>query len=496
MAFKLIVLLFFILCSPGFSQESNQEIQPQLSHSTLKEFWDQMNDIFDDPNFSSANLGVVIQSLETGEFFYKRNENKLFMPASNLKLFTTAAALFLLGPDYRFSTNIYKNGNVDGSILVGDLVIQGRGDPTISGRFYDNDIYTVYNLWADSLLAAGIDEITGNIIGDDNQFDDLSLGTGWAWDHESYWYSAPSSAISFNDNCVDISITIDEIKHPVVKINPDTKYVIVVNNVKYALKDSATAVDVYRERGTNLATVFGTIRDGDSVKTYVTVNNPTQYSMVILKSVLEKKGIKIGGFAIDIDDVPAGLDYAKLNKIFTHYSVPLNEIIKITNKNSHNFYAEQILKTIGLETFGLGTAENGIEASREIYQEMGIDPENMTIVDGSGVSRLNLVTPRQVVSLLNFMYKSNLFPNFYNSLPIAGIDATLGTRMKNTKAQSNVRAKAGFIEMVRSLSGYVHTGDNEPVAFTIIANNFNVPAKLVDNLQDLVCLRLANFKRK
>ncbi|MFO7446842.1 MAG: D-alanyl-D-alanine carboxypeptidase/D-alanyl-D-alanine-endopeptidase [Ignavibacteriaceae bacterium] len=481
-----------------FSQVFERDSVPKYSYSTIPEFWNQMEDIFDDPNFSNAHWGVSIQSLETGEYLYKRNEDKLFIPASTLKLFTTSAGLIALGGEYRWSTQLYANGKIDGSILQGDLVIRGTGDPTISGRFYQNDMLYVFNRWADSLLELGIDEIEGNIIGDDNEFDDIGLGAGWEWDYGSYWYSAPSGAISFNDNTVDIYVTINKQDNsPRVTIEPKTKYVILLNNVVTVPADSITSIDVYRERGTNVVNVFGTIKiNSDTVKTYVTINNPTQYSMVILKDVLEKKGIRIHGYPIDIDDMAKTLSYSKMTLLFTHYSYPLRDVVKVINKNSQNFVAEQVLKTIGMEKEYYGSAENGIEASLEIFREMGINPEGMVLADGSGLSRLNLVSPRHVITLLNYMFKSKHFTSFYNSLPIAGIDGSLGTRLKNTRAEGKIRAKPGFLENVRNLSGYAYTGDNEPVAFVIFANNFNVPVKLAENIQDLVCLRLANFRRK
>ncbi|MHB8335949.1 MAG: D-alanyl-D-alanine carboxypeptidase/D-alanyl-D-alanine endopeptidase [Ignavibacteriaceae bacterium] len=496
--YSFFALLILILAFPVFAQEAINDTTPKYSYSTLQEFWSQMNDIFNDPNFSNAQWGVVIQSLETGEYFYKRNEDKLFLPASNLKLFTTAAGLTLLGSEYKYKTNVYMNGKIDGSVLKGDLVIQGRGDPTISGRFYDGNIYKVFDDWADSLSKLGVDEITGNIIGDDNSFDEVGLGAGWSWDYESEWFAAPSSAISFNDNVVNVYVTVNKENHlPQVSIEPVTKYIIILNKVSTVPADSITSINVYRDMGTNVVTVYGTIKqNSDTVKTFVTVNNPTQYAMVVLKDVLKRMGITIDGYPIDVDDISLPLDYSKMTKLFTQYSPPLKEIIKVINKNSENFFAEQLLKTIGLETKNFGSSENGISSENKLFREMGINPEGMNIVDGSGLSRLDLVTPRQIVTLLSYMYKSKYFIPFYNSLPIAGVDGTLGNRMQNSKAQGNIRAKTGFLEGVRSLSGYAYTGDHEPVAFSIIVNNFDVPVKLAENIQDLVCLRLANFRRK
>ncbi len=496
---KILILISLIAISI-FSINAQVVIKdtiPKYSYTTVSEFWSQMEDIFNDPNFSNAHWGVLIQSLETGEYFYKRNENKLFMPASNLKLFTSSAGLASLSDDYRFTTNIFMRGRIEGSTLIGDLVVQGKGDPTLSGRFYKNDLFKVFSDWADSLLELGIDEITGNIIGDDNEFDDRGLGDGWQWDYESDWYAAPSSALSFNDNCIDIIVRADKLNGQArIDINPDTKYAVIINKVSVVKDDSITSIDVYRERGTNVVSVLGTIRKSDSVKTFVTVNNPTQFTMVVLKEIIEKKGISVGGFPIDVDDLSAPIENYELSKLFTHYSVKLKEIVKVINKNSQNFFAEQLMKTIGLEKENFGSIENGIDACNSIFQEMGINPENMIMVDGSGLSRLNLVTPKQIISLLSFMYHHKYYLSFYNSLPIAGVDGSLANRMKGTKAENNVRAKTGYIGSVRSLSGYVNTGDNEPIAFSMIVNNFTVPLKLAENIQDLVCNRLANLKRK
>lgn len=494
---KLFLFVLFISCI-GFAQETRIDTVPKYSISTVAEFSEQLGDIFEDPNFSNGIWGVSIQSLVTGEYFYKKNENKLFMPASNQKLLTSAAGLLLLGPMYRFKTEVYSTGVIDGSILNGDLIIKGFGDPTISGRFNNDDMTKIFRDWADTLLALGIDEINGNILGDDNAFDDKGLGEGWAWDYESDWFAAPSGALSFNDNCIDIVVKPGKKgEQAVLGITPETKYAIILNKVLTVGKDSNTNVQIYRERGTNVISVFGSIREGDdSLKVYATINNPTQYFVVTLKDILQKKGITVSGFASDIDDLTDPSGYSKAKLLFTHHSVFLKDILKVLNKNSHNFYAEQLLKTIGFETKGYGTAARGIDAVKSILNKIGINTDNMEIVDGSGLSRLNLISPNQITVLLNYMYKSEVFTYFYNSLPVGGIDGTMANRVRKTRAQNNVRAKTGYINGVRSISGYIFTGDKEPVAFSIIANNFTVPVVLADNLQDLVCIRLANFKRK
>lgn len=495
---RLLVIVFLTLLMTGFAQEIRFDTIPKYSFSTIPEFRDQLDDIFNDPNFNNANWGVVIQSLTTGEFFYKRNENKLFMPASNMKLFTSAAGLVQLGGDYRFKTEIYSNGTIDGTVLKGNLIVKGFGDPAISGRFYNDDATAIFRDWADSLLELGIDEIRGNIIGDDNAFEDRGLGAGWSWDYESDWYAAPSGALSLNDNCVDLVITPGKVGGIAnLQILPETKYVVIVNNITTVKKDSVTSIYATRDRGTNIIRVSGTITEKSSqVKRFVTVNNPTQFFTVVLKEVLNNKGIKVTGYATDIDDAAEQIDYESTNLLFTHYSPTLSELIRVINKSSQNFFAEQLLKSIGYEKNGYGSAASGIQTESRTIEGMGINTEGMNIVDGSGLSRLNLVTPMQVVSLLNFMYKGEQFQDFYNSLPIAGVDGSLANRMRKARTQNNVRAKTGYIGGVRSLSGYVYTGDKELIAFSMIVNNYTVPSVLADVLQDLVCLRLANFKRK
>ncbi len=496
---SVVVLCLSISISAQDSTVVGKDSLQLYSYSTISELRQQLDDIFNDTSFRNANWGVVIQSLENGEYFYKRNEDKLFVPASNLKLFTTSAGLLLLGSDYRFSTNVFINGYQSGTTIYGDLVIQGRGDPTISGRFFNNDIYYIYDTWIDSLIDLGVTNIKGNIVGDDNLFDDIGLGNGWSWDYETDWYSAQTSAISFNDNCVDITIHYDsKFDSVIVTSAPSLRSIVILNQVLLAVGSEKTNINVNRERGTNVITVSGKFRkDASDLITYSTVLNPTQFAMIVLKNRLEKRGIRVNGYAIDIDDYERVINYDDLELLFVNYSEKLSEIIKVINKGSQNFFAEQLFKTIGLEKLGFGSVVNGVNAVKEVFAEIGLNPDNIIMADGSGLSHLNMVTPRQVVELLKYMYSNKkVYYDFYNSLPIAGVDGTLGKRMKNTSAENVIRAKTGYIGFVRSLSGYAVTGDNEPIAFSMIANNFSVPVKLADNLQDLVCLRLTNFRRK
>jgi len=498
------LLLYFYSCASAqkvVESEKPSEIKTEISYSeetSLSRLKDELDQIFSDPNFSNAYWGVVIQSLETGEYFYRLNEHKSFIPASNMKLFTTAVALVKLGPDFKYKTNVYTDGEIKNGVLNGNLFVRGSGDPTISGRFNNGDVIKTFKDWADSLKNLGIKEINGDIIGDDNYFDDQYMGTGWAWDDETYWYSAHISALSFNDNCVDFEIRPGKKigDTAIVLLTPNTSYVKVVNRVLTVHRDSTTQIDFFRIPGTNIINIFGRISlKTGSYKESISIHNPTLYTVTVFKEVLESKGIRVNGKPIDIDDTNFSPNYDEMRVLASYESPPLSEIIKVINKRSQNFYAEQVFRTLGKIFGGEGSTQKSVEVVKNALAQMGIAPESISIYDGSGLSRLNLVTPFQILTLLNYMYRHEYFSYFYESLPIAGVDGTLETRMRRTKAQGNVRAKTGYVQYTRSLSGYVKTIDGELVAFAMMVNNYLVPVSTANMVQDIVCQRLANFSR-
>jgi D-alanyl-D-alanine carboxypeptidase/D-alanyl-D-alanine-endopeptidase (penicillin-binding protein 4) len=502
MFIKLIASSFTIIllsCSVSLLAQTKDTtgIKKSVSFNLLNELREQLDDSFNDPNFNHAFWGVLVKSLKTGEIIYKRNADKLFNPASNTKLFTSAAALSLLGSDFVYQTNLYANGIIKNNKLAGDLIIQGSGDPTISNRFFNGNVTSIFEAWADSLISKGITEISGNLYGDDASFDNFGSGRGWLLDNESAWFSAPSGALSFNDNTLMIEVKPTEINFPAeIKVIPNTKYVTVMQKVLTVDTNSEQSIKISRLSGSNLISVNGKIKkDSKPVIEYVSIADPTLFFLTVLREVFEQKGISVKGKIGSISIAEKIILAENLSLLFTHESVPLHMIVKELNKNSNNFYAEQILKTIGLEVYNYGSSENGAKASKELFATMGINPDNMIMVDGSGLSRLNLVSPRQIVNLLTFLYSSDQFNPFYNSLPIGGVDGTLANRMKRSSAENNVRAKTGFNENVSSLSGYLKTIGGETLAFSIMINNFLASPNLVEYLEDNVCNRLVNFVR-
>jgi serine-type D-Ala-D-Ala carboxypeptidase/endopeptidase (penicillin-binding protein 4) len=446
-------------------------------------------------SLDDALWGVVARSLVNPQIFWARNEKVHFVPASNLKLFTTAAALLKLGPDYRFRTELVARGRIVNGILYGPLVVQGSGDPSLSTRFYSGGAKKIFEEWARTLVENGIREIQGDIIVDESLFDTQSLGSGWFWDDESFPYSAQISAFSTNDNCIELRISAGlKIGEPgVVETMPRTNYVTVMNRTR---TDDAglSSITVHRQAGTNNITVLGVISALESPKEIlVAVHDPGLFGATVLKEVLESKGIVIDGMARTTHD-SHGPERGDEQTIMTHMSPPLWTIIRQMNKSSHNLSAELLFRTLGAVCYGKGSSANGARAMQETLEGAGIVPEEIFIGDGSGLSRLSMVTPLQIVSLLEFMYHHPVFVHFYNSLPVAGEDGTLVGRMVGTCAEGNVRAKTGFLSRSGSLSGYVKKKNGNMLAFSILTNNnVHTPAE-VKKIQDSFCVWLCGLQ--
>jgi len=487
----LLVSCFFLCCAhqPNMAAESETP--------TLVKFRQEMETIFADPSFANAHWGVAIQSLKTGEYFYLRNEDKEFMPASNMKLYTTANALYKLGPDFRFVTRVYTNGLIrpDG-LLEGDLIIRGCGDPSLCGRFHEGRITQVLEAWADSLSQKGVKSISGRIIGDDDYFDDEPLGIGWSWDDLNDYYAAQISALTFNDNCVDILFSPgDSLDQPGrCQLEPNTKYVEIINQVKTGRR---TRLQFDRAPGTNRITCRGTIALGEANRRdWVTIDNPTKFCATVFAEVLQARGISVAGGIFDIDEL-TDFSYAPfaIYELGSSTSPTLQEIITVVNKESMNLYAELFYRVNAKEQAGNGDLMNAEESAKEVFGGMGINPVHLSLADGSGLSRLNLITPKSTIKLLSFMRRQPYGHFYYDSLPIAGVDGTLKGRMRGTAAAGKIHAKTGMIAKVRALSGYATTQDGEELVFSMIVNFYSGPVGMANQIQDLVCERMANFKR-
>ena len=440
---------------------------------------------------------VDIRSLDTGERIYELNAGKLMMPASNMKILTLAAAADGLGWDYRFPTTLETRGTIANGILQGDLIVRGTGDPSINSRAGRAD--AVLDDWTRALQEAGIFSIEGRIVGNDQAFDDEGIGAGWAWDYLQYGYAAPVGALEFNENLATLAVSPgDREGAAAIATLSAGSGLELVNRATTGAAGSPNTIDYRRRLDRAVLEVSGSIpwRAPTAMRT-VAVVNPTIFFARCLKDGLAGRGIVVTGPAVDFDDVAAEMPTGELRVLARTVSPPLMEIAAVLMKVSQNMYAESLLKALGASRNGLGTAEGGRTAIRSTLQAWGIPPDAYVIYDGSGLSRYNYVTASTIVSVLERIYKDPRHRDaFVGTLPIAGRDGTIETRLRKTPAEGNAVAKTGSISNARSLSGFVKTRDGEMLVFSILANDFVIPAATITWIADLAVEILSNFTRQ
>ena len=497
-----ITAVFLSGCSQSFivsptTPEAFSNYKYPVYNKTIREFRSQIDELIDAPQFQAGFFGIYIEEPATRKVLYACNPHRLFMPASNMKLFTTTTAMALLDSNFNFKTSLYIDGQITNDTLFGNLLIRGSGDPTISGRFYDDNVLAVFQEWTTALDSLNIHYIAGKIIGDDNIFDDCGLGYGWAWDDLSYYYAAPTGGLTFNDNCIDIIYRpgVNPGELATIEINPQTSYVVISNEVITVPAGQKRNVDFSRLPGTNNIRIFGQIPvDADPYNDSIALDNPTMFACTVLKETLNKMGIS-GGEACDIDDLKDFVpDYQRLTLVAEHQSVKLPVIIKTINKISHNLYAEQMQKSLGVVFKQNGSTTAGIAVEREWFGSIGIDTSRMFIVDGSGLSRHNLVSPFQVATILRAIRNYPNYGYFFDSLPIMGVDGTVKSRLKGSNAAGHVFAKTGYVDKVRALSGYVKAKNGREYIFSIIANHYPTPTSAINEAQDAIVSLLYNLE--
>ena len=482
------------------------------SEKAVRQLRADLGAIFDAAITAHAEWAVVVRALDTGERLYDRNGGKLMMPASNMKIVTLAGAAQSLGWDARFSTSVETTAGVDGGVLRGDLFVRGGGDPTINTRNARGA--AVFAEWISALKAAGIQEVGGRIIGDDGYFDDEGIGAGWAWDYLQYGYAAPVGALQYNEDIAELTVTpAAGIGEPaVVRISPGSGFTI-VNATATSAAGVAETIDYRRPLDGTRLEVSGTVPISASpssvapspqartVSRQVAVVNPTVFFVQSFKEALSAAGIRVIGDAVDLDDVPmperTAVETAGARRVLVKSeSAPLREIAVVLMKVSQNLYAETLLKASGVAAGKAGTVEGGREAVKAALRGWQIDDRSLVMADGSGLSRYNYVSAALLTDILVHMWNDAAHREaFVATLPVAGKDGTVATRMRRSRAEGNAMTKTGSISNVRALSGYVRTRDGEMLAFSILANDFVVPAAMVNWMADLAVEVLANFTR-
>ncbi|ONI82847.1 D-alanyl-D-alanine carboxypeptidase/D-alanyl-D-alanine-endopeptidase [Actinosynnema sp. ALI-1.44] len=447
--------------------------------------------LVNDPGLGGAHVGLVVSKADTGEVLYSKDAGARRQPASNLKLLTSAAAMEILGADHRFTTSVLTQGKRRGPVLDGDLYLRGTGDPTLLPADYD--------ALAAKVAATGLKIVRGKLFADDTWFDAVPYGTGWAWDDEPYYYNAETSALTVApDTDYDAGTILVKVrpgapgKWAGVTTEPPTNHVTVENATITGAPGTKNTIDVERKHGTNVIRAHGIIPYGTQTSTlFTTVKDPAGLSAALFRDALARHGVRVTDTTKTRVETPVG---AQL--VTERTSMPLSQLLVPFMKLSNNMHAEILVKSIGRAVSGTGTWDAGLAAVGQRLTGLGVPAGKTYLADGSGLSRMNQISPEQVAALLRAVRAKPWFTAWYDSLPIAGVadrmvGGTLRSRMAGTAAAGNVHAKTGSLTGVSALSGYVTSADGQQLAFSMISNNLLTSARRVE---DAVAVRLAEYR--
>jgi D-alanyl-D-alanine carboxypeptidase/D-alanyl-D-alanine-endopeptidase (penicillin-binding protein 4) len=469
--------------------------QSPVATSSLTSLRQDIDAILAAPALERGFWGVLVRPVGRDETLYATNAGKLMMPASTMKVVTLAAAAEKLGWDFTYQTRLFAAGPIDGGSLRGDLIVVGSGDPSIDD--WDGKATQLFADWAAQLKSAGIGRIDGRIVGDDNAFDDDSLGQGWAWDDIAASFSAGVSALQFNEGSVQLRLAPGAsvgAKAGVV-VSPDYSGLALSNLITTGTAGSTPAIARRRFPGSSRLELRGVlpIRTRGFSET-ASVDNPTLYFVTALRRSLVANGIDVQGPAVDVDDLDV-TPVRVADPLVTYQSPPLSTLATTMMRLSQNLYAETLLKTLGANG-GPGTAESGRMAVRSVLQSWNVDTGGVIQADGSGLSRYNLITPDAMVAILTHVGRDErLRSAFEATLPVAGRNGTLENRMRGTQAEGSARVKTGSLTGVRAMAGYVRSADGEMLAFAVFANNYQNSSSVINAACDAIIVRLASFRR-
>lgn len=449
-----------------------------------------LDQLLADPILEGSLVSLTVRDVGTGATLYQRNGHTRLLPASSLKLLTTAAAMDVLGPQYRFSTQVLSNGKLKNGHLDRNLYLRGTGDPSIHAADY-------HKLAAD-LAALGIKRISGDLVIDDTAFDTIRLGVDWANDDESSSSAAQISALSLSpNNDFDASTVIVTVSAPaiegepaVVSISPPNRILTVTNSATLGTNNT---IRVSREHGTNHLSISGTLPADTQSRKWVSVWEPTRLVADVFEQALLAQGIETGG-----QTIIGALTPSDSRVLASHDSPPLAQLMTPLLKLSNNGMTEVLLKVMGRSTADAGTAEAGIVAVRGFLQRQGLERGEMIQVDGSGLSRRNMISTQDLTGLLLSVRDEVWFDSWYKALPIAGnpermLGGTLRNRLRGTFAEGNLHAKTGSMTSVSSLSGYLDSVAGRSLVFAMITNNYMVPGAAVKQLEDKVAVALTQW---
>jgi D-alanyl-D-alanine carboxypeptidase/D-alanyl-D-alanine-endopeptidase (penicillin-binding protein 4) len=486
--------------------------------SSTKSLRDRVAGVLSSPDLARGFWGIEVTSLSSGQTLYSLNPDKLFTPASNTKLFTTAAALALIGPDYKFRTTVETAATLDRyGRLNGDLLLVGHGDPNLSGRELpydlrtqrnDHPIQALENL-ADALVQKGVKYVDGDIVADDSYFAFERYGEGWSQDDLVWADGAPVSALTINDNVVFVNILPADRpgEKAFVSVTPFADYYRLDNRIITTPAGTPRKFFVNREPGSTVLTLWGNMPlDDPGVNEALAMEDPAEFAAALFRQLLAKRGIVVYGrqrtkhtelatlstFSVTAvapsrggsDGQARPLKSDQPIVLASYDSKPLLDDVRVVNKVSQNLHAEILLRLLGRERGTAGTIEGGLEVLRGFLEHAGIANDQYVFYDGSGLSRQNLVTPHAIVQLLRYAALQPWGAAYKSTFPVSGVDGSLSDRLNSARLQSRVSGKTGSLGGVKTLSGYATTDSGEIVVFSILSNNSNLPPKRITETVD------------
>ena len=431
----------------------------------------------------SPGVSVAVADLETGQTVYTRNPDQPETIASVSKMLSSAAAIHFLGPNYRFKTTFWRRGEIRDGALMGSLLVVGGGDPNISGRFYDNDSFAVFDRWAEGLKRAGIVRVNGDLILNGGAFDRVYRNPEWPPDRDTRWYQAPVSALSYNDNVVIVSVGRGALPGApaIVSIDPDTDVVQAVPRARTVGKTGKVRIAVARPGGSDQVFVDGTLPARYfRYSVPLAIDDPPKFFGAALKSRLRAAGIELTGGVVE-RDVQADNAWA----LVATTESDLMPTMSVSNKHSQSFYAEQIFKTLAFEKTGHGTWESALALERQFLAAIGLDPARFDMHDGSGLSAFNRVAAGDLVRFLRAMNGHPSGAAWRSTLAVSGeAEGSLRSRLLDSLTRGQVEAKTGTLNGVSTLAGYARAVSGKTYAFAILLNGPGVTESRGHSYQD------------